>query len=67
MKDICIQKPQVELKMRLIALLEEIKRVYPDQEIVVKIPGESVNCKLGDSEVYEDDRDRVVVDCSIEK
>lgn len=42
--------------------MEELKRLDPDQVILIETPEGSVQCKLGDALIYDDPRGWIVID-----
>lgn len=50
------------LRDNTIKMLDKIKKVNPDQVIIVETPKGSVDLKLGDALIYEDGHGTIVID-----
>ena len=51
-----------DYREKLISLLDDIKKNCPEMEIIVDAPANGNCAKLGDANIYEDTKGRIVID-----
>lgn len=51
-----------KIKDRLITLLYELKKINPNQEIIIETSGKLIRCKLKDALIYEGVKREIIID-----
>lgn len=61
-KKLAINNKKEIVRNAMIETLDKLKKVNPDQRLIVETPNGSVNLKIGDALIYEDGYGTIVID-----